>query len=563
MNFSRSDKLTAALGFLGVALITIMMLPAMVFGMQDAHDVLWHLSWFLSFKDGFDAGHLYPRWAADQYQGLGSPVFFFYPPMANYFHLMTDFLTLRLFPADHVLAISSYLMCLSSGGAFYLWARNFLSPRLSILFAIAYMIAPYHLLGDFYLRAALAEFAAYIWIPLILTGIYKIVQDNNSHWALLLTLSLTGLFLTHLLTALIVAPPVALYTLWLLFKTRKSPNDTIRKIIFLGIAGSIGLGLAAIYLVPALTMMDFINSGALHMFSVRSSSLLGAIANPPANLYFPFKLFLTVCVYIGLLTYLFVEFLLKKSDAIFWISVAAFLCLCMFGFFGFIFIKPSPYYKIQFLWRMIVMLEFASITAAMVIASNAAPAQCRRIIIVAVTLFSCLALFQGYDFIQKFKGAQNRTSILNWSSVQARMSPLEYYPVDMGRTRDRSKALPNEKNIFTAKIIDGNGEITVATPQDGEFIVKANITTQASISIRQFYFPGWAAKDRNGANIEVRPAERGKLVTFDLPKGMHEITIYRVETTQERTGKIASLISLLGLVIFTLGIKIFGRQKNV
>ncbi len=560
MNLTRSDKLTIGCAGIGIAVVTFMMLPAIVFGMQDAHDILWHLSWFLSFKDGFDTGHLYPRWAADQFQGLGSPVFFFYPPLANYFHLLTDFITFRIFEADHVLAISSYLMCLASGAGFYLWARNFVAPRLAILFATIYMIAPYHLLSDFYLRAAVAEFAAYIWIPLILTGIYKVVHGAKGYWTLLLILSLSGLFLTHLLTALIVAPPIALYAIWLLIKTRKNAGDSIRKISALGISGALGVGLAAIYLVPALTMMDTINSGALHMFSVRSSSLYGAIANPSANLYFFFKLFLIVSVYIGLLIYLFIEFIIKRSDAIFWIIIAAILCVFMFGYCGFIFVKPSPYHKIQFLWRMIVMLEFASITAMVVLASHAAQAQRRRIIIVAVTLFSCIAVFQCYDIAQKFRGIGERTSILNWSKIQARMSPLEYFPVDMGRTRDTAKALPAEKNIFSAQFINGRGQVVEARKSGDDFIVDVKAETAATIQIRQFYFPGWVAKDQNGREFTVKPAEKGKFVSFDLPKGEYNVTISRTETKQEKIGKTISLISLIGLILFMLVLKKYGRK---
>ena len=47
----------------------------------DGHDFWAHTTWGGHFARQFWDGELYPRWLAYHNEGLGSPTFFFYPPL--------------------------------------------------------------------------------------------------------------------------------------------------------------------------------------------------------------------------------------------------------------------------------------------------------------------------------------------------------------------------------------------------------------------------------------------------------------------------------------------------
>jgi hypothetical protein len=45
--------------------------------------------------------------------------------------------------------------------------RRFASETAAIVGAVVYLASPYHLTVDLYMRAAFAEFWAFVWMPLI------------------------------------------------------------------------------------------------------------------------------------------------------------------------------------------------------------------------------------------------------------------------------------------------------------------------------------------------------------------------------------------------------------
>ena len=74
----------------------------------------------------------------------------------------------------------------------YLWLKD--KTHFAALGACLYMAAPYHL-GDFYVRAALAEFAGFVWLPLIALAL----EAQPKRWAApLLALAFAGLLVSHL-----------------------------------------------------------------------------------------------------------------------------------------------------------------------------------------------------------------------------------------------------------------------------------------------------------------------------------------------------------------------------
>ena len=64
----------------------IFTIPVIIFGIPFLSDdgVSHHAVWYTQFSTQFWAGDLYPRWLMGMNEGLGSPVFYYYPPVTAY-----------------------------------------------------------------------------------------------------------------------------------------------------------------------------------------------------------------------------------------------------------------------------------------------------------------------------------------------------------------------------------------------------------------------------------------------------------------------------------------------
>src|SRR5204863_1044123 len=65
-----------------------------------------------------------------------------------------------------------------SGLTMYRFSRSLLPPAYSLLAALIYTIAPYHLF-DLYHRSALSEFWAFAWLPLVADAAWRIARGGG------------------------------------------------------------------------------------------------------------------------------------------------------------------------------------------------------------------------------------------------------------------------------------------------------------------------------------------------------------------------------------------------
>jgi len=145
---------------------------------------------------------LYPRWFPEFAYGYGHPVLNYYSPQGYYLREI-----FHLWGAGFILSAKLAFLAglLLSGLAFYLWTRDSWRRFPALVGAVAYLYAPYHL-ADTYIRGALAESFAFVFMPLALWAIGRLFKQKNVAYAIAAALAYGGLVLTHNLTALIFAP---------------------------------------------------------------------------------------------------------------------------------------------------------------------------------------------------------------------------------------------------------------------------------------------------------------------------------------------------------------------
>ena len=144
-------KLVPAWIILGAG--SLAFVPILINGFPRGADVEHHYRWSFFFFNALKAGYLYPRWLTDLNHGYGSPVAVYYPPLTFY---VSAFFNLISGDTLIALSLSCWLGMVLSGYAMYRFSRNLLSSRLSLLAALFYMLAPYHIF-DLYRGNSISE----------------------------------------------------------------------------------------------------------------------------------------------------------------------------------------------------------------------------------------------------------------------------------------------------------------------------------------------------------------------------------------------------------------------
>jgi 6-pyruvoyl-tetrahydropterin synthase related domain len=243
----------------------------------EAHDARHSVYFLFELDRGIQDGVLYPRWQPDFAFGYGYPFFNIYGPLASYageaWHLMGFGF------ADSVKIVFG-LSVVASGLAMYGFARKVLDDgrhggaarQAALVAAVAYMVIPYRLL-DIYVRAALAESVAYVFVPLVLWAAWATIRRPRQANVLGLALAYAGLMFTSPLVTLLLTVILFFYLL-VLALAQVNDEQPWRQLSrgsalpWLGHMGHIlapaafglalGLGLSAVFAIPALTENRFV-----------------------------------------------------------------------------------------------------------------------------------------------------------------------------------------------------------------------------------------------------------------------------------------------------------------
>lgn len=240
-----TQRFAAVPRWLWLALLAFALMLPVILGPLRLNDSHWiNYSWSEQFTAAIARGDLWPRWLPQSHGGLGAPDFYFYGPVS--FWLAAPFGLIGLAPWPSLLCTATLALWLSGlAMARYCdgWTHH---PALA---GVLYMALPYHLL-DFALRGALAEFVAYVTLPLIALG----VRERRIG---VIAFAYALLILTHLPTALLAS----LFLLPVLTTLHGGLDRATIGRIAIGLL--LGLMLAAPYLLPALALQRFVSIEAL------------------------------------------------------------------------------------------------------------------------------------------------------------------------------------------------------------------------------------------------------------------------------------------------------------
>jgi len=220
-------------------------------GLLGGHSSYMDLFRQVVLDDAVRHGDLWPRFAEAFYCNHGSLLFHFYAPLSYY---ITELFMLVGAPAAVALKLALASSVLLSGVFMALLARELFGDYAAACAGALYVLAPYHLV-DVLVRHAFGEAMAFTWLPLACWGILGAVRDGSAGRMIAGALGVAFLLLTHNITAMISAPLLAF---WWLYVTLKYHGGRLHGPLLGICAGAGGLLLTAFFWAPAFTETNLI-----------------------------------------------------------------------------------------------------------------------------------------------------------------------------------------------------------------------------------------------------------------------------------------------------------------
>jgi hypothetical protein len=559
----KSPKRTYALAVLAAG--TILSLPSWLLGFPPAgDDSVSHAVWYAHFSKQFRAGDLYPRWLAEMNAGLGSPVFYYYAPLPYYFASLLS----PLFPKNvstlRPLGVAAALAVVLSGLTAFVWLRKISDEKSAAVGAIIYVLAPYHLAFDLYMRDAFAEVFAFIWLPLIM-HFARGLRDGRKLAAVSLSVSYALLVLTHLPTTLIFsAVPIA----YVFFTAER--EQRMRALFSTLGAMLLGAGLAAVYILPALSMRAYVSMGEMGGRLYYERFVPSVTANP---LRHEGKILWCVLTTVGLIICAYFasrgRSVVGRGERKFWLAVAGVSVLMLTAVSDLIWHVVSALQSVQFPWRFNVVLCLAA-SAVIALSLHSLRESGSRAGRAAVGV-ACVMLAAWIGL----------TSLCLWQSYGDRVIVREFTRgvgvwVGVGRDVPEYKpatALSNSPAYFErlaqrfcregdamarACVVEGEGALAFERWQPREIALGVSSARGVVIDARQFYFPGWIAR-LDGHPLAVRPSSPDGLLRFSVPAGEHRVELILSRNAPELAGRIVSAVSIVLLLACALRVRLRGE----
>jgi len=526
-------------------------------GLLITHDSIDHVARVANFYQSLSDGNIIPRWAGNLNWGYGHPILMFLYPLPSYAMSFFHFLDISFVNSFKLLIGISYSL---SGIFMYLWLSRFLNKYAASAGAILYLFAPYRFV-DLYVRGAIGEHVAFVFMPLTLLCIYNIfkikkIRIKDYYFKIVLTsISFAFLILSHNAISLFFIPFIVFYIFYLYIEDR-----SIQKLILSFLSIGIGFLYSFFFWFPAFiegkyTLRDIVTSNeyssrfvAFKDFIYSNWSFGGTgelttqlgliqILLIIASIIFLFKFYKSKdkikYLLIGTLIFLFAScFLMTKESSFIWANI-------------------TTLKKLQFPWRLLTMTTFCTSLIGAIYLDK-----------IKIKAKNILAIFIIFLAIIP--------TIFFWHAKEYKVYSESYFTSAFSSTTDTGESSPiwsvRSMDNFpknNLEIIEGESNIKTYIRRSNyhEYLIETN--TKTRFRENTLYFPGWNIYDNYKAinTIEYQdPANRG-VMTFYLDKGLHDLIIKFEDTKVRKISNYVSIVSITFTLIFLFIVLFFPNLK--
>lgn len=535
--------------FLVILLSLISVLPLLNKGLPPTHDGEYHVIRFYEFNKTLMDGNIYPRWAPDLNNGFGLPLFNYVYPLPNYLSSLTHSFGFSFIDS---FKLNMFFATLIGAVFFYLWSRIYWGRLGGLVSSAFYVYAPYRLL-DIYIRGSVGEVWALSLFPAFLWSITKFIREGDSKFAILSSLFLALLILSHNILALMFSIFGIFYMIFLTINSKNKMALAFKNFIIV----VLGVGLSSVFWLPALFEKQYVKGLEVFDFSSHFPEFYqliipswgsGFSADSLQNqLSFQIGIANLLAVFLSILTLL----LIKKNKNR---KVIAFFVASFFIVF-FMMLKVS--YPI---WQAVPFMDYFQfpwrfLSLAILITSFLAGASIYLWKGKAAVLMITIAIFLGIGYSKPphYFPRDDNYYITRSNFIDGTNSPGNAF-----NTKWFNSKLNKEPNKLT--ILKGKGEVQLKEikPTDYKFYVQTE--TVAELLVNTAYFPGWKVSTNN-KNIPTRITKDGRF-SFTLPKGDQNVRIKLESTSSQKSAFFIFLGSVITLVLLSKS-SLFATIKKV
>ena len=568
--------------------------PALVSG----HSAWKDLARLVEFDAAIRAGEFFPAWSPDLWMGYGSPVFQFYAPLAYY---ATEVPVLMGFNYATALKVTWLLTLFGSGLAMYRLASAYLSAWAACVGSIFYMVAPYRLV-DIFVRHALAEHSAFIWLPLIVWGTAQFAANLSRVGFLVGAVATAALILTHNVMALIGLPVCVAVAVVFAAATKHGRAKLVNMSLAVTGVPLVGAGLAAFFWLPAISGRSLTGAEKslttgyydFHRHFVQGWQLIDThwnfgVSGGGTEEQMPLQIgLLHLLAAVGALAMVLAGWQGKGEAGrkrFLWSVVG--LCIVAVGaFMSCRWSEPAwqwvPLLKyVQFPWRFLGLVVFGSAMCATALADRGVDivsrSSARRlqfdessargwfnyqgVVIVALIAVIMAVYFPYYSRVLFLTGDARSRSVARVSAAEMRamqssgvlipfglsVKPGELRQMNEEATSDdflprdvRQKPIKRPSHIVQA---NGGRVNDVAQLNHNHYRSELQMSAPGKAELLQFWFPGWHASV-DGIPVETASAGPQAIVSCDVPAGDHIVEFSYSAWHQRSIGIIISIVSI-------------------
>lgn len=504
--------------------------------LKYGHDILFHLSRIGGIKDSF-SNDLFPSIYSNYLNGYGYGNPLFYPDIFLYVPAFINYLGLSINTSYKIFIILVNFFSIIS---MYITVKGISKSKYAgIISSIIYAFASYRLI-DVFSRAALGEALAFIFIPLIIYGIYNIIYGDYKKFYILV-IGMSGLILSHILSTYIIC---ILLSIFCLINIKKFIKEK-QRIKYLVISALITLLITAFFIFPMLEQMIsgkflFNNTNKISEITKRSVPIYALFL----EIILPLKYWIPsgIGIIFIYLTYLKIKSRNIKDSFITQCFIIGVLCLFLASNIFPWKLFEKAFSLIQFPWRLYVITTVLLTVGGGILISKIYTKNKDRIkqliIVFSLSLISLISI--------------TVTTLLSGNTN------LNNYYISMG------EYLPSDVNLDYIKergnVVTSNNQITFTHKKvDNKIIIDfVNNYDNTILELPLLYYKGYGAKINN-EYLDVFKTDNG-LVGVKL-NNIKEDTL-EVSYIKTPTIYISRGISLLSVTIFGLYLYMKGRKKD-
>lgn len=441
--------------------------------------------------------------------------------------------------------------------------RSSNSKNFAFLAAVFYILSSYYLL-DLCIRMSIGEACACIFLPFVFCSFYNMLyQPQKGDW-IYLTIGMSGLILSHNLTAVFTA---GILGIWAILQLRRIlRRKTIGSILQ---AVLVTIGLTASYVFP------FIEANMVQKYQIPGNNEyqmqeFAKHALDVVDFFMPYDIKKGVsalfhmnwntdtwhpgAVGVFLLAIIFLAFKTRREKKNKILSV--FFWIAFFAYIG-MFLKPLVKYMGQFLsfiqfgWRLLLFCTFAFAVYAAYLLNKYCDKRCQDVYVILAILTACYTIgpryvyqayldYKGMEYIQSINEEYYEHYIMEYSpnSGDALYLP-EGVSLYLYEERGERVVCNNENATYEITRQEDKCELTVAD----------NFSDDTRLELPLYYYKGYAAIDRNTGKYRKVSSSSNKLVEVSLD-GMQEadLEIWYKGTLTQRLGNWISGLTLLAVL---------------